>query len=378
MESRAGSVYRSESGPPVFLERTFYKEFRGALSPGRIITIRLTRNSMDFEPADMISCVIDDPEMTLPREYFGSINITGEFDFSDYWATAPEPQWRPMWYGMIGEGGALYYNGSYSESDTVRCFLKGAFLSPDSIRVSYLDIKTGLYLEGLMTEQAETLRVSPKVDFDYALPVFQSPPDSDCPVKVERFDYYEFSYSDGNRECLLNDYAGALNHVWATNSLSEIDKETMYQLAPFFTRSCYLLRRLTILLNYNGFVTLQCFERDYGGGAHGHHYTQFINFDRIGNDVLEWDQIIRPECGPELEAICKSVIERNNPDSEPPGQTCFFMAEEFAVIRNGLLFQYQSFEVMSNMCGVSWFFVSYKEIANLLTPWFANRINLSR
>jgi len=114
-----------------------------------------------------------------------------------------------------------------------------------------------------------------------------------------------------------------------------------------------------------GFLTLRRYYATYSCGAAHHSYSvDYINFDIYNKIEIELLDIFSRNHLSEIQNICKNKfkIKYNKSDREVQG----FYLPDYAILKNGILFQFQPYAMGSFAEGAMSIFLSYSEVIDLL------------
>jgi len=107
------------------------------------------------------------------------------------------------------------------------------------------------------------------------------------------------------------------------------------------------------------------------GGAHGNGVSFYLNFDKRTGDTISLLDIVKPETIDELVARAKQQFVKENGDIKETGwffEGEFILARTFSIGKGGLLFLYQPYEAGPYMMGMPQFFLSWKQIKDIVRP----------
>jgi hypothetical protein len=107
------------------------------------------------------------------------------------------------------------------------------------------------------------------------------------------------------------------------------------------------------------------------GGAHGNGVSFYLNFDKRTGDTISLLKIVKPETIDELVARAKQQFVKENGNIKETGwffEGEFIMPRTFSIGKGGLLFLYQPYEAGPYMMGMPQFFLSWKQIKDIVRP----------
>lgn len=116
----------------------------------------------------------------------------------------------------------------------------------------------------------------------------------------------------------------------------------------------------------NGFLTLKMFYDSYGcGAAHNQYSIDYINFDIYNKTEVKLSDIFSRDLLGKIENICKKKfkLKYNKSDEELEE---FKIPKSYAVLKKGILFQFQPYEMGSFAEGAMSIFLPYSEVSVLL------------
>ena len=122
---------------------------------------------------------------------------------------------------------------------------------------------------------------------------------------------------------------------------------------------------VSIIYAEKGFATVQISDSEYGcGAAHGMFSTHYLNYSFVLGDTISLTDIVRAEAIDKLGAIVEQKFVARY--REPEEGWSFHLTSNFAVLRSGLLFKYQVYEMGPFAAGDMEVFVPYSDITPLL------------
>lgn len=124
------------------------------------------------------------------------------------------------------------------------------------------------------------------------------------------------------------------------------------------------------ILNYEkGFLTIRKFNNIYMCcAAHGGYSYEYINYDLINKREIKLTDIFEESSLEKVKDIChkKFKLKYNKTDEDIRLFHEFFLPETFAIFGNGILFQFQPYDVGSFAEGALSVFLPYQEIKRYL------------
>lgn len=247
--------------------------------------------------------------------------------------------------------------GGFVFSNLKRDTIAGWFSSDTTIYISRYSVSTSQYNSLVFNQQSGPCSVSPN-------------------------NYYKkrLEISDGNK--LENNLCdsffsevnlSSLSFISNTLKVSDINRllEThqfwgkSIKSAPAPSKYVQLSQYASIVYFENNFVTVELYG-DYNGCGAAHHLynTTYLNYSFVLGDTISLTDIVRAEAMDKLTDIVRQRFVAKY--SEPEEGWSFHLTSNFAVLRNGLLFKYQVYEMGPFATGDMEVFVPYSDITPLL------------
>lgn len=127
-----------------------------------------------------------------------------------------------------------------------------------------------------------------------------------------------------------------------------------------------------VLFQSNRTISIQLENYAFAGGAHPNTQTTLLNFDRSTGEIIQMDQVISDR--KQLEKIVESAFKEAHQleGDASVRQSGFFWGESFhlpknfAILRQGLYFYYNPYEVAAYAAGPTDFIIPYEKLENVV------------
>ena len=114
------------------------------------------------------------------------------------------------------------------------------------------------------------------------------------------------------------------------------------------------------------FITFSFLIDTYGcGAAHNMYSIDYINYDISSNRILRLSDLIPRQMFEKLETICKGKFKTKYKKSDQEIDD-FKLPQSYAILRKGILFQFQPYEMGPFSEGAMTIFLPYSEVSVLL------------
>lgn len=133
--------------------------------------------------------------------------------------------------------------------------------------------------------------------------------------------------------------------------------------------------RQSVLLNTPNLFTIEAFYYAFTGGAHGNYGTGYYNFDATTGAIIELKDILVDGYETPLKIIAepifkKSYLEEGMTNYSEAGfyfeKDVFVLSDNFAIIKEGLKFIYNPYEVAPYALGQQEIIIPYTDLKNLI------------
>lgn len=221
--------------------------------------------------------------------------------------------------------------------------------------------------------------------------------ESNCDTSQTDCTIIHFSYprivGSGNKS--LNDTLDAQIQKWLTGSLTGSedalspeafskafisDYEAFRKEYPENSAKWFIRRKVDFIANNNRYVTLQLSEENYLGGAHGMSLNLFANFSFETGERINLEDLVAEGQMEKLEQLAEGLFrqEKEIPEGqslqdagyfymeESGNDSPFFLTNNFAITREGLLFYYNPYDIAPYSMGATILKVPFREIAGTL------------
>lgn len=332
---------------PYEIPGVFFKKMQARIDNDELYTIYMERNINNHNDSS-VTLILEIPYDGEPLEFYGNMDGNGEIKFSssvDGYIT----------YIIIDEDQLENYDlNNQNEFET-----KGLFYNDSTFRLIFYNPKNNKVDTLFFIETKGNLVIYPVHYFTSGYISLEEVPVCDS------FNYY----LDVNSYIFKGDNAEEINLL-----INKIITEDKYQDVELYVKnygeSISQEKIILRILNYNkGFLTIRKFYNIYScGAAHGGYSYEYINYDLINNREIKLTDIFKESSLEEVKNICykKFKIKYNKTDEDIRQFHEFFLPEAFAIFGNGILFQFNPYDVGSFAEGALTVFLPYREIKRYL------------
>lgn len=310
------------------IEKVFCKKFKGEID-GKLITLQILRNANSHDGDTVLKGFIEISENEIPFECFGKVIGESNFEFTVY---------------TDDSDNSFELEGTFTSESTISVKFRTApglsnnEFEMQEIKDDLLATPINYYKENLEIETDEEL-LGGMCDSFLAY------------SNINTLTFSSTSYKVGKLNRLIDESVGFEKNV-RENSVAGGGTEDYYT---------------NIFFSEKGFLTVQVFSSLYGcGAAHGSYNYNYVCYDLLKGDTISLLQIIPTNNFKKIELIAKQKFKRKYQKSDDELED-FYLTENFALLRKGLLFMYQPYEMGSFAEGAMSVFIAYKEIGGLLS-----------
>lgn len=112
------------------------------------------------------------------------------------------------------------------------------------------------------------------------------------------------------------------------------------------------------------YVTYQELTHEYGGGAHGYYTEQFISYDFVHNQEIDYHYLFEDGCEEQILKLLKDEARKDPHYQEWKPKLCL---SHFGLSSKGVVFSFQPYEISCFAAGTFHFVVPYKKLKPYLT-----------
>lgn len=317
---------------PYEITRVFFKKMRAQKGNDELYTIYLERK-INNKNDSTITLILDIPYDGEPLEYLGNLDVNGEikFDFNE---------------DILNNYGLEIQN----EFET-----KGLFYNDSTFRLIFYNIKNKKVDTLFFIETKENLKIYPVHYFSGGYSYMEEIPYCDT--------FYYFL--DVNSYIFEGDIAKEINLLINKNITGDEYQDVEHYVKNYVDSTREKIFDLSILNYDKGYLTIRKLHYVYRCGAiHGYYTYEYINYDLINKREIKLTDIFKESSLEEVEDICykKFKLKYNKTDEDLWPWWEFFLPEIFAILGNGILFQFQPYEVGCYADGAMSVFLPYWEI----------------
>lgn len=138
----------------------------------------------------------------------------------------------------------------------------------------------------------------------------------------------------------------------------------------------YLNINIHVLRQTHNYIAIAYNHEDYAGGAHGNHYTAYLNYNLKNNKDISIDSLFDATQKAKLIAVAEGIFRKNEgltPDALLTDNYFFEdgkfnLAKNFYMGQKGLIFLYNIYEIKPYVDGTTELIVPFKAIKNIIKP----------
>jgi len=311
------------------LPKVFFKKFQGTLSTGQIIILYITRNTNSNDGDTLFHYVIESGYEEVPES--GITNLK------------PDSSFAINIYGYQHDSTYSILSGHFLSGAIIKAnFFVQKLKSNDSIQL--LEVKSPIEVFPINYYNSKT-EIADSANRGGMCDTFEST----ISLDILTFKSNDRAVDKLNR--LLDFYLQFDKHL-KEKYIPESGQEWASTSIIYFED-----RIITVEVSQGGY---QC------GAAHGMYGYCYCNYDLEKGDTISLTDIIPASSFNKLETICEQKYKKENADWLNGDIWHFYLTRNYALLRKGLLFRYQPYEIGPYSAGAIEVFVPYSEIYGLM------------
>lgn len=138
----------------------------------------------------------------------------------------------------------------------------------------------------------------------------------------------------------------------------------------------YLNINIHVLRQTHNYIAIAYDHEDFAGGAHGNHYTAYLNYNLKNNKNITIDSLFDANQKAKLIAIAEGIFRKNEgllPDALLTDNYFFEdgkfnLSKNFYMSQKGLVFLYNNYEIKPYVDGTTELIVPFKAIKDIIKP----------
>lgn len=147
---------------------------------------------------------------------------------------------------------------------------------------------------------------------------------------------------------------------------------------PYSLYHFFRIRNVTVAYNDRDFLSVEDFEYNFTGGAHGMYTSTLHSFDLKQEKVLTLPDILTADSA-SLQKVVEAGFRKQYLPARGSLKEILFenhlsLGQNWGLTDSGLVFLYNPYEVAPYVYGQIRVFISWKEVSSWLTPEFENRL----
>lgn len=321
--------------------KVFFKRFEANISGNSKLFLYVSRNSNSIEGDSILHLIIDNPKENEPIEFIGIIRPLGNFELSHYLYDSE-----------------IKITGNFINDSTINLNLKNL----KEINIDSLEFK----------ETYKNLMIYPKNFYKSHLDIQT---DEELEGMCDSF----ISYINIDLLRFKGNFYNKLNKTIESRIIpKDIQTDIEIYFKNFEQTLFYEDIEITVIYFEKQFITLRVIDETFScGSAHQQYSIEYINFDLNENNEISINDLFPKSSLLKIENLCKQKFIKKYEKSDDEVYE-FHLPKSFAILRNGILFQFQPYEMGSFAEGAMTIFLPYSEIKGLMNNNHVTKMLLTK